>query len=108
MIGRLISLLYTVIFALVMIWIGHEMIGHSNIVSSQDYQTQLSRGGMILQWMGAIAVLLTAFEIVLWPWYSIHEAWKRHKEDPAFAGRLAQGWCVLIGFLIHALLWSSA
>ena len=24
------------------------------------------------------------------------------------AGRLAYGWCLMLGFLIHALLWSSA
>ena len=105
---RLLHLLITVVFAAAMFLLGDWMIGHSDIVSTQEHQDLLSRGGMILSVMGALAVLLTIFELVLWPWYSIHEAWKRHKDDPAFAGRLAEGWCILCGLLIHALLWSSA
>ena len=105
---RLIALLYTSIFALAMILLGDWMIGHSSIVSTQEHQNLLSRGGMILSWMGALSVLLTVWELVLWPWYSIKGSFDQHKDDPAFAGRLAYGWCVMCGLLIHALFWSSA
>ena len=105
---RLLHLFLTCLFALGMIWLGDFLIGHSDIVSTQEHQNLLSRGGMILSWMGAIAVLLTVFEFVFWPWYSLKEAFDKHKDDPAFAGRLAYGWCVICGLLIHALLWSSA
>ena len=106
--SHLLSFLYTVVFAVLIIWLGHEMIQQSSVVSSLNYKDQLSGGGAILQWMGGMAVLLSVFELVLWPWYSVKEAWDKHKNDPAFAGRMAEGWLIFLGFLIHALLWSSA
>ena len=107
MISRLLSLLYTAVFATILIYLGHLMIEQSSITSSLYYNNQLSRGGTILQWMGGISVLLSVFELVFWPWYSIKEAFDKHKDDPKFAGRMACGWCLICGFLIHALLWSS-
>ena len=104
---RLLALLYALPFAAALIWLGHVLIEQSNIVISEDYKNQLNGAGTILQWMGGMSVLLVVFELVLWPWYSIKAAWDKHKEDPAFAGRMAQGWLTLCGFLIHALLWSS-
>ena len=105
---RLIALLLTFPFAAALIWGGHVLIEQSNIVVSEDYKDQLNGAGTILQWMGGISVFLVIFELVLWPWYSIKDAWDRHKDDPAFAGRMAQGWLTLCGLLIHALLWSSS
>ena len=104
---RFLALLLTFPFAAGLIWLGHVLIEQSAIVVSEDYKDQLSAAGTILQWMGGMSVLLVLFELVLWPWYSIKEAWDKHQNDPAFAGRMAEGWLILIGFLIHALLWSS-
>ena len=105
---RLFQLALTCLFAWGLIELGEWMIEKSPIMHTKEHQNLMSRGGAILSWMGAVAVLLSVFEIVLWPWYSIKEAWDRHKDDPAFAGRLAEGWCILIGLALHSLVWSSA
>lgn len=104
---RLLALLYTFPFAAALIYVGHVLIDQSNIVISEDYKDQLSGAGTILQWMGGMSVLLVIFELVMWPWYSVRDAWDQHKDDAAFSGRMAEGWLILCGFLIHALLWSS-
>ena len=105
---RLFQLAITCLFAWLLIELGDWMIAESSLMDTTEHQNLMSRGGSILSWMGSVAVLLSVFEIVFWPWYSIKAAWDRHKDNPAFAGRLAQGWCQLIGLAIHALIWSSA
>ena len=77
---RLLALLYTFPFAAAMIYVGHVLIEQSNIVISEDYKDQLSGAGTILQWMGGMSVLLVIFELVMWPWYSIKEAWDKSQE----------------------------
>ena len=105
---RLFQLALTCLFAWLLIELGDWMIGKSLSMGTTEHQGLMSRGGKILSWMGGGAVLLTLFELVLWPWYSVKEAWDKHKNDPAFAGRMAEGWLIFLGFLIHALLWSSS
>ena len=105
---KLFQLSLTCLFAWLLIKLGDYMIEKSPTMDTTEHQNLLSNGGQILSWMGPAAVLLTLFELVLWPWYSIKEAFDKHKNDPAFAGRLAEGWCILCGLLIHALLWSSS
>ena len=98
----------TCLFAWLLIELGDWMIAKAPMMKTTEHANMLSKGGSILSWMGAVSVLVAVFELVLWPWYSLKDSWNRHKNDPAFAGRLGEGWCILIGLAIHALIWSSA
>ena len=105
---KLFQVALTCLFAWLLIELGDWMIGKSLSMNTTEHQGLMSRGGKILSWMGGGAVLLTLFELVLWPWYSIKAAYDQHKDDPAFAGRFAEGWCILCGLLLHAWMWSSS
>ena len=105
---KLFDLVVTCLFAWLLIEVGDWMIGKAPMMKTTEHANMLSKGGSILSWMGAVSVLVAVFELVLWPWYSLKDSWNRHKNDPAFAGRLGEGWCILIGLAIHALIWSSA
>ena len=107
MISALFTIVKTVVFAAVAIFIGSWLIDHSLDVSTKEYQKLLGRGGHLLAWTGALSILLTVWELVLWPWFSLKEAWNKHKDSAVFVGFLALGWCILNGFFLHGVFWTS-
>ena len=108
MLSVIIGLAATLVFSGLVIFFGTYLIDYSEGVTNITHRHLLNRGGLLLAWTGGLSVLLSLWEFVLWPWFSIREAYNRHKDNPTFMAALALGWCILSGLFVHAIFWSSS
>lgn len=108
--SALVSLLLSIVLGILGVVVGEWLLDVAAAIDPDEEpvrQVTYAAAGQLAITTGILVVMLTMIERALWPFLSVHAAWRQHRNDPAFMGRLLLGWFVMMGLFILGALWNA-